>query len=184
MVNCIFSKNTASGSNGSTGFGGDIDNPGTVVVDASTFSDNSAIGDQPSQGGGIDNVGTLILTNSIITANNASDGPDIYGTLTTGGYNLLTNVTSASELSSTDKQVTLDDLKLDSMLGNNGGSIQTLKLLPGSVAIDVVPLQACHVTFTDPVSGQKIMITTDQRGDPRPDGSEQFCNIGAYEYQD
>jgi len=181
VVNCTFWKNTASSSNGLPGFGGGIDNFYNLVVDASTFSDNSAMGNQSSQGGGIDNVKTLILTNSIIVANNAPVGPDIYGTLTSGGYNLLTSVAKVSGLSSTDKQVTLKDLKLDSTLSNNGGPTQTLKLLPGSRAIDIIPLQACHFTITDAVSGQKMVITTDQRGDLRPDGSEQFCDVGAYE---
>jgi hypothetical protein len=183
VVNSTFLKNTASGNGGSSGYGGGMANFGTVVVDTSTFSDNSAIGDQNSQGGGIDNVGTLTLTNSIIAANNAPAGPDVYDTLISGGHNLLTNIAGVNGLSSTDKQVTSDGLKLDSMLGNNGGSTQTLKLLPGSVAINVVPLPACHITVTDPISGQKMMITTDQRGDPRPGRLEQFCDIGAYEYQ-
>ena len=82
---------------------------------------------------------------------------------------------------STDQQVTLADLKLDPTLGNNGGPTQTLKLLLGSVAIDAIPQQACSITVTDPVSGKTMTVTLDQRGDPRPDGSENACDIGAYE---
>ena len=49
-------------------------------------------------------------------------------------------------LSTTDRQVTLSDLRLDPTLRNNGGSTQTLALLLGSLAIDAVPLEVCHVT--------------------------------------
>jgi hypothetical protein len=85
---------------------------------------------------------------------------------------------------STDEQVTLGNLNLDSTLRNNGGPTQTLKLLLGSVAIDAVPQQACSITITDPVSGHTMTINTDQRGDHRPDGSENECDIGAYETSD
>ena len=74
----------------------------------------------------------------------------------------------------------LADLKIDPTLRNNGGLTKTLALLQGSKAIDAVPLQACSITVTD-VSGHNVIITTDQRDDPRPDGSESACDIGAYE---
>ena len=74
----------------------------------------------------------------------------------------------------------LADLKIDSTLGNNGGPTQTLAVLQGSQAIDAVPLQACNITVIGP-SGQNVTITTDQRGDARPDGSENACDVGAYE---
>ena len=80
----------------------------------------------------------------------------------------------------TDKQVTLTELGISPTLGNNGGPTQTLALLQGSIAIDAVPLQECSITITD-ISGHNVTITTDQRGDPRPDGSENACDIGAYE---
>jgi hypothetical protein len=48
------------------------------------------------------------------------------------------------------------------------------KLLQGSPAIDRIPLEACH-------PGN---ISADQRGVKRPDGKENTCDIGAYEYVD
>jgi len=47
---------------------------------------------------------------------------------------------------------------------------QTHALLPGSPAIDKIPLNACHVNG----------VSTDQRGVRRPQGAA--CDIGAYEY--
>jgi hypothetical protein len=102
--------------------------------------------------------------------------------LISGGYNLIENTAGVTGLNaSTDRQMTLlADLKIDSTLSNNGGPTPTLALLQGSPAIDAVPQQACGITFTNPF-GQNVTITTDQRGDARPDGSENACDIGAYE---
>ena len=97
---------------------------------------------------------------SIIAANSAQQGPDISGALTSGGYNRLQNFAGVKGLdSTTDRQVTLSDLKMDSTLGNNGGPTQTLALRPGSVAIDVVPSKTCSITVTD-VSGHNVTVTT------------------------
>ena len=97
------------------------------------------------------------------------------------GYNLIENVAGATGLNAkTDRQVTLADLKLDPTPGNNGGPSQTLALLLGSPAIDAVPQNMCTVTFVD-AFGDSVTITTDQRDDSRPDGSEKTCDIGAYE---
>jgi hypothetical protein len=183
--NTIFGNETIS-SQSSLIFGGGIYNytTGTLAVTNSTILNNTASSSGGnSQGGGIANDGTVALRTSIIVANSAREDPDILGTLISGGYNLLTDVTGTSGLNSSigDQQVTLANLKIDSILGNNGGPTQTLKLLSGSIAIDVVPQQACNSTITNAVSGQKMTITTDQRGNPRPDGSENVCDVGAYE---
>ncbi len=149
-------------------------------MDTSTIYGNTS-----SAGGGIfvDPAGSsqVMISSSIVAANSASDGPDISGALISDGYNLIENVAGAKGLNSTiDRQVNLANLKIDPTLGNNGGPAQTLVLLPGSPAIDVVPLQACSITIID-ASGHAVMITTDQRGEPRPDGPENTCDIGAYE---
>ena len=118
---------------------------------------------------------------SIVTLNKAQQGPDIFGSLTSGGYNLVQNAAGVSGLdATTDRQVTPSDLKLDPTLGNHDGPTQTLALLPGSIAIDVVPAKACSFTVTD-IAGHPVAITTDQRSNPRPDGLEKACDIGAYE---
>jgi hypothetical protein len=59
---------------------------------------------------------------------------------------------------------------LDATLGplaDNGGPTQTIALLPGSPALDVVPAANCP--------------DTDQRGFPRPGAGETNCDSGAFE---
>jgi hypothetical protein len=73
-------------------------------------------------------------------------------------------------------------------LRENGGPTKTYALLPdaSNPAMNKIPLDACQITIPlRDVSGTPIAqytITTDQRGRKRPDGNEQFCDIGAYEY--
>jgi hypothetical protein len=117
---------------------------------------------------------------SIVAANKAQQGSDISGSLTSGGYNLILDKTGINGLSTTDRQVTLSDLKLDDTLRNNGGPTLTLALGQGSVAIDAVPIDVCRIPIKD-TSGNSITITTDQRGYPRPEESGQMCDIGAFE---
>ena len=78
------------------------------------------------------------------------------------GHNLASDASCAfggtGDLNST-------NLLLDP-LANNGGSTMTHALLPGSPAIDAVPLASCTVS-------------TDQRGESRPQGAA--CDIGAFE---
>lgn len=181
-----FSGNSSISKQGDDGQGGAINNEGKLTVVESTFSQNTAVSSSGNSfGGGIVNYNTgtslVRISGSIIAANTAANGPDISGVLISGGYNLLTNIAGVTGLNTkTDKQVTIADLKLDTTLHNNGGPTQTLALLPGSPAIDAIPLQVCHVTFAN-AFGQTETITADQRGGPRPDGSENACDIGAYE---
>lgn len=150
---------------------------------------------------------TVVMRNSLVAGNQSQSGFDIVGSLTTGGYNLFQNVDDTSPLfqdpdnkHATDKAVS-DASFLDSMLKNNPGPdgkpapTQTLALLPvqGNPAIDAIPVSECIITLTvldlqghpvlDPVTHRPLTITTDhdQRRTPRPDGHEQFCDIGAYE---
>jgi hypothetical protein len=63
--------------------------------------------------------------------------------------------------------VSAEDLKLGP-LADNGGPTETHALLPGSVAIDVIPTDMCEVD-------------EDQRGETRPGGA--MCDAGAFEVQ-
>jgi hypothetical protein len=182
VTNSTIANNSASGGNdyggggiASTGLKG----PSTLIRFCTFYANTSRAG------GGIwvdpARSNATTISSSIVVANNAPDGPDISGTLTSHGYNLLTNMTGVRGLDArTDRQVKLADLKLDPTLGNHGGPTQTLALLPGSLAIDAVPGKACRISITD-VSGHTELITTDQRGSRRPDGSEETCDSGAYE---
>src|SRR5260370_1451068 len=203
VTNSTFSGNLVTGN--PLAYGGGIANIGKLTVAESTFSNNSAnsygggilsfgtkgsfaiirfstiYGNKSNAGGGIwvDPTGSsqMTISGSVIAANSAHDGPDISGALISGGYNLIENLAGATGLNATtDKRVTLTELGLSSTLGNNGGPTQTLALLQGSPAIDAVPQQACSITITD-ISGHNVTITTDQRGDPRPDESENASAI-------
>ncbi len=105
---------------------------GTVNITDSTIGDNTAA----LSGGGIWNQsGTVQLLNTIVAGNSASnlDGPDIRGTATDDGYNLIGNTSGSSGFTASTDQLNVSaDL---SALGNYGGLTQTLAPLPGSPAI-------------------------------------------------
>jgi hypothetical protein len=96
LESCIFSgnKTTASGS-----YGGAVYNSnGTLNVKGCTFYNNSA-GTSGGNGGAIyRNSGTLTLTGNIFYENTAASGNVIYGTVSSGGYNVSdkTDGTNAS----------------------------------------------------------------------------------------
>jgi hypothetical protein len=181
VVASTFSHNAARGSSsqgGGINFYG-ADNASVAIIRFCTIYGNIS-----SAGGGIwvdPSVSSHItISSSIVAANSAPDGQDISGTLISDSYNLIGNLAGAKRFADTDRQVPFADLKINPVLGNNGEPTQTLALLPGSPAIDAVPQQACSVTTKDPFD-HTMTITTDQRGNPRPDGSEDACDIGAYE---
>ncbi|HLX57756.1 MAG TPA: serine protease [Ktedonobacteraceae bacterium] len=181
-INSTFSDNIAEGKQGS--LGGGIFYYGSKDSSAN-ISFSTIYGNTSSAGGGIldapNGSNNMMISSSIIAANSASTSPDIGGAVISGGYNLIENTAGLTGLNtSTDKQVAFVDFKIAPALENNGGPTQTIALLQGSPAIDAVPRQACSITFTD-ASGQNVTITTDQRGDPRPDASESACDIGPYE---
>jgi energy-coupling factor transporter ATP-binding protein EcfA2 len=147
------------------------------------------------QGGGIvnDPGDRLDIQNSILAGNHATSYPNVMGSLNTDGYNLSTaEVIFNDPFTRHHTDITLNDLSdlhIDPVLHNNNSPdgkpalTPTHALLSGSQAIDVIPLTASDgshpCTVNDLVSSTPI--TTDQRGMPRPDEHEQFCDIGAYE---
>jgi transcriptional regulator with XRE-family HTH domain/energy-coupling factor transporter ATP-binding protein EcfA2 len=197
-------NSTVAGNSSRAGNGGGIFNLGTLTLTNSTIWDNSSLvngggifSEGPAAqttitfctiydnradnlGGGIWNGAgneQLVMGNSIIAGNTAFARPDMAGRLTSKGYNLLQDTTGA--IFTANSQHTTDlvvaphtSLHIDSRI--SGRSPQTLALLPGSPAIDAIPLDACSIKA----------ISTDQRGVKRPDGHEYMCDIGAYEYTD
>jgi hypothetical protein len=93
--------------------GGLFLNAGTVTINGSTVSGNSA----GILGGGILTFGTLNLTNAIVAGNSAASSPNIYGAFD-GANNLI------------------DTTPFLAPLGNYGGPTQTMPPLHGSPAID------------------------------------------------
>ncbi len=122
-------------------------------------------------GGGIYASSSLpTLQNTILYENQA--GGDCRGTITDGGHNL---VFSLSQLGG----VVPDPCNLFGFstgnpklaaLADNGGPTQTMRLAPGSAAIDQVPATGANCPATD------------QRGVSRPQPPGGRCDIGAYEF--
>jgi len=193
ITNSTISGNTASicsGFNGATfSINGGITNyGGKADITFGTLYNNTAQGGGRDifTGNGEDDNGQTILghvqiRNSIVAGDTAHRGPDIAGMLFSYGYNLFQDNSGAtfdpatSKLHGTAKTLSVNDLSrlfADPVaLRNNGGPTTTYALGPDSPAVDQIPLAACDING----------ITTDQRGMRRPDGKEQFCDIGAYE---
>jgi hypothetical protein len=163
-------NSTLSGNTGQNGGGGiyNLDH-GTLTVTNSTLSGNTANG---GSGGGIATIGTLtVVTNTIVAGNTAAfSGPDLIGTITSGGHNLF-GTTSGANITLGPGDI-VNPAPLLGALGSNGGTTQTIPLLPGSPAIDAGNDAVCAAA---PVGGK------DQRGITRS-GTGAHCDIGAFEY--
>ena len=106
---------------------------------------------------------SMSVTHSLIDGNCAGD-------ITSNGHNIESPGDTCGFDQTTDKlNVTAEQLNLGP-LADNGGPTMTHALLPGSVAIDKIPEVDCEVT-------------TDQRGEPRPDPGGSMCDVGAFEVQ-
>jgi hypothetical protein len=111
---------------------------------------------------------TITITSSVVVG----PQPGGEGGLTSDGY----NIESPGDIGGFDQEgdqvgVTAEELNLGP-LQDNGGGTPTHALLPGSVAIDVIPTDDCVDADGEPLS-------TDQRGFPR----DSMCDVGASEVQ-
>ena len=170
----ILTNSTVSGN--TAGMGGGIYNIfGTGTLVNVTLAGNSAI-----TGGGLyhnANTGSDHLTVEN-TIGSSAQGANCYvdpgsaTQITSSGYNLSSDATCAPYLNQSG-DLNNTDPKLGP-LANNGGPTPTHALLPGSPAINRIPLitNGCGTT-----------ITTDQRGFPRPWPTGGRCDIGAFEFQ-
>ena len=122
-------------------------NNSRVNLTNSTISGNSG-----TEGAGVFNLGgTVTAKNTLIAGNIASNGPDFGGILTSQGYNLIGNASTAVITG----DITGNILNVAANLGalqDNGGITQTMALIQGSPAIN-----AGDPNFTSPPE-------TDQRG--------------------
>ena len=160
-------NSTISGNSASSG-GGGIFNGGPLTIINSTISGNSAsIADPAYSGGGIYGSHAVTLTNSILAGNTPRN---CSLAITDSGGNLADDASCAFTQSSSKNGAT--GLNLGS-LADNGGPTQTVALLPGSAARDVLPAVSC-------VDPQGFPLA-DQRGFPRLDEGESTCDSGAFE---
>jgi hypothetical protein len=121
-------------------------------------------------GGGIYNFGELTLTNTLVDNYYGCGG----GTALSGGGNIESpGDTCGFDQTGDQVNVTAGQLNLGP-LADNGGPTMTHALLPGSVAIDVIPEADC-------VDADGAPLTMDQRGEPRPEPGGTMCDVGAFE---
>lgn len=156
------SGNTLGGNGGAI-----FNNAGTINIQYSTVAGNSSGlshgSGTLSRGGGIFNNGAasaLTITNTIV-ANNAAPGTgdDIQGPYTASGQNIVED----------DSQDPASGIVIHSdpslgPLANNGGPTRTMRLLAGSIAVDLAA---------------GASVATDQRGNSRSAFGEP--DLGAYE---
>ncbi len=163
LTNTTVSGNTAGGGSGVSpyGYGGGINEFGTLTLNFSDVVGNSAATVLPNQGGGGGVSGTLTSKDSIV-ANNAAavNGANCNNAATSQGHN-LENGTSCGFTGTGDLNASVSFAPL----ANNGGLTPTLRLLSGSPAINHGDVAGCPAT--------------DQRGVHRPVGPA--CDIGSYE---
>jgi uncharacterized protein (DUF2141 family) len=170
LINDTITGNTSGASNGNGG--GGIRAQGGLTMVNCTVAGNTAV----DSGGGLSWNGgptTVSIANSIIAGNSATGkGPDVAGTITSAGFNLIGKTDDSTGWTSKDQTGTIAkplSAKLGS-LANNEGPTETLLPLAGSPAIN---------------KGSNTLIasgtTTDQRGLPRIYNST--VDIGAVEVQ-
>ena len=180
-------NSTITGNSGRYSGGGVMTQGGGVVtVTASTIAGNSG---NDGYGGGVltYNGGSLSLRSTVLLANYAATGGTcgtLYGgSVTDSGYNVSSDSANSGVYNScglsTDNHSVFDadGSPVDVNLGplqNNGGPTDTLMPLGDSPILDVIPPEFC----TD-LGGSPAAITTDQRGQSRPQGAG--CEIGAVE---
>jgi predicted outer membrane repeat protein len=141
MTNCTVTGNSNTGANTS---GGGLSTLKSAVIQSCTIAFNHA----DTQGGGIyRSGGTVTIGDTIISDNTASTAPNVLGTVSSQGYNLINNASGSTGFGAIGDQVGVLTAFLGS-LQDNGGPTLTLEPLLGSPAIDQ----------------GKTSLTSDQRG--------------------
>jgi hypothetical protein len=162
VFNSTFSGNWAS-QGGAISVGTPAPTQGPVRISNNTFSGNGS-----PYGNAIHNDnGQVTMRNNII-----ANGGGCYLAFGTSFIAASDNLAVGGSCGGTGfTQVSGAALRLGA-LQMNGGTTQTVALLPGSVAIDAVT-GSC-------VDYNGVTLTVDQRGKPRPVGGR--CDAGAFEY--
>ncbi len=183
LTNC-----TVSGNQSNAGAAG-ISNSGTFNLRSSTVTlNNRILGPSGPDAGGIVNSNTFVIRNSIVAGNlhyetnPNSSSPDCLdinapGGLTSEGFSLVGDGKHCPGLVDAvhGDQIGTQGAVIDPKLGplaDNGGPTLTHALLAGSLAIG-------GGDPATPGSSGTACPTTDQRGEPRPEGA--VCDIGSFE---
>ena len=157
MTNCTVSGNI---------YGGIANIMGTATVVSSTVSNNTVFDIRSI----FEAVSTF--TNSVVDGDCDAD----FVSILSNGYNIESPGNTCGFDQSTDQvNISVEALALGP-LADNGGPTMTQALLPGSVAIDKIPEADC-------VDADGAPLTTDQRGEPRPETGGTMCDVGAFEVQ-
>jgi predicted outer membrane repeat protein len=170
VVNSTFTQNSSAR-------GGAVYNAyGALSLTNVTVAGNAASG-AAGQGGGLSNAATTALRNTLVAQNTATlSAPDVAGTFTSLGYNLIGDSGSSSgfahgvngdQAGSSSQPI----LPLLLALQDNGGPTWTMALLPDSPAVDR--------------GGSQEAPAVDQCGTPRPEDGDlngsAVVDIGAFE---
>jgi hypothetical protein len=180
VTNCTFSGNFTTGADRVGGaiavFSvGDV---GELRLAFCTLAGNSATG----FGGGIfvSSSSVVRMRGCVVSGNTAPTGPDAFFSASADAASLGHNVVRIGDGSGLVHGVNGDQVgsagtplsTLLGTLGDNGGPTETIPLLVGSPARDVVPPASCLDATGDD-------LEEDQRSEPRPSGAA--CDAGAFE---
>jgi VCBS repeat-containing protein len=173
IVNSTISGNTAAH------YGAVVNDGGTLNITNSTITNNSS--GFSNLTGGIRTLGTTTLRSSIVAGNAGNDMPNLDGTFTSLGYNIIgelgTMAGNPTIVPAIGDQIDVGFASVQLLpLANNGGPTPTHALGAGSIALD---------------KGHSSGSTSDQRGLTRPCDGAAITNapggdgsdVGAYEEQ-
>jgi hypothetical protein len=179
-------NSTLSGNRAFESDGGGIGNfsTGTMKVTNTTVSGNEA-----TAGGGIfdNSMGLVSVKSCIIGLNTAFQGPDVFGSFNTQGFNLVGKIDGAAGFNAiTDQKGTIAsplDPKLNPAgLQDNGGPTQTIALLCGSPANDKGSSAGLTGSLATDQRGAGFPRTVDDPAIADATGGDA-TDIGAFELQ-
>ncbi len=182
--NLVVVNSTVAGNEALTNGGGiyAVASTSTANIYSSTIAYNDADYDRMGySGGGIFVEGgsaTLNLRNTLVAGNTVGNTPvydDCTGVLGIYGNNKFSNTDGCTAAAGSPGSATfIDSLNELGPLQNNGGSTETIALVPPSGMID-----GGDATLGC-IDQNSAPLATDQRGFPRTYGA--YCDIGAFEY--
>jgi hypothetical protein len=169
-------RNSTVSQNGGVGI--HEDGSGSLTIENSTVLDECAIAVAPP---GVARLKNTLIAGACTSAVSGEAPPDSCDQLGVNAASLGHNLESPGNICGFDEakgdlfDVTAGQLALGP-LQDNGGPTMTHALGAGSVAIDVIPDADC-------VDAEGAPLTTDQRGEPRPETGGTMCDVGAFELQ-